>query len=256
MAITGAAVCAGGKPRLKFTYSGDYVVRDDGVVELRSTGTLVFLSKAVIDLFLVGGGGAAGTPPRYYGTGAMSSGAGGGYTATYKKITVQEEVAVTVGAGGLHNTSVGEGNPGGVTSFGTYSVNGGSGSPSDGVGGNGGSGGGGQGKSSTSAGAGGANGNDGIKGTLAGGTGQGTTTREFGEAAGKLYAGGGGGGAYNTSGGAGGSGGGGAGGANNANGASGEANTGGGGGGAARGGSTPYYGGDGGSGIVCFRLAA
>ena len=55
--ICGSPVCAGGKPKLKFTYTGDYVVREDGVVELLTSGTLVFLRKAVIDLFLVGGGG-------------------------------------------------------------------------------------------------------------------------------------------------------------------------------------------------------
>ena len=32
--ICGSPVCAGGKPKLKFTYTGDYVVREDGVVEL------------------------------------------------------------------------------------------------------------------------------------------------------------------------------------------------------------------------------
>lgn len=58
--ICGSPVCAGGKPQLKFTYSGDYVVRDDGVVELLTSGTLVFLSPAGIDVFCVGGGGHGG----------------------------------------------------------------------------------------------------------------------------------------------------------------------------------------------------
>lgn len=57
--ICGSPVCAGGKPQLKFTYTGDYVVRDDGVVELLTSGTLVFLDPAVIDIFCVGGGGGA-----------------------------------------------------------------------------------------------------------------------------------------------------------------------------------------------------
>ena len=37
--ICGSPVCAGGKPKLKFTYTGDYVVRKDGVVELLTSGT-------------------------------------------------------------------------------------------------------------------------------------------------------------------------------------------------------------------------
>ena len=79
------------------------------------------------------------------------------------------------------------------------------------------------------------NGGNGSAGTQAGGTGQGTTTYEFGDSSLTLYAGGGGSGAFGGSGGAGGSGGGG-------NGASGYStaggtaspNTGGGGGGAIR----------------------
>ena len=41
----------------KFTYTGQYNVRKDGVVELLTSGTLVFLNPAVIDVFCVGGGG-------------------------------------------------------------------------------------------------------------------------------------------------------------------------------------------------------
>ena len=56
--ICGSPVCVGGKPKMKFTYTGDYVVRKDGVVELLTSGTLVFINPAVIDLFMVGGGGS------------------------------------------------------------------------------------------------------------------------------------------------------------------------------------------------------
>nr|DAQ80535.1 MAG TPA: hypothetical protein [Caudoviricetes sp.] len=80
MAITGAAVCAGGKPQLKFTYTGDYVVRDDGVVELRSTGTLVFIDPAVIDVFMVGGGGGGGRYMVSQTPIVSNGGAGGGGT--------------------------------------------------------------------------------------------------------------------------------------------------------------------------------
>ena len=41
----------------KFTYTGQYNQRDDGVVELLTSGTITFLNPAVIDIFCVGGGG-------------------------------------------------------------------------------------------------------------------------------------------------------------------------------------------------------
>ena len=44
----------------KFTYTGNYKVRDDGVVELLTSGTIVFLEPKVIDLFMVGGGAGGG----------------------------------------------------------------------------------------------------------------------------------------------------------------------------------------------------
>lgn len=245
MAITGAAVCAGGKPQLKFTYSGDYVVRDDGVVELHSSGTLVFLSKAVIDLFLVGGGGAGGgrTNAGY----AAGGGGGGGYTKTVKNKSVAGSFTVVIGQGA---TGPGQG---GSTSFGEEIVSGGFSGVYNALysdqnnGGNGGSGGGGgiEGAAGGSGGSDGSNGKSAYSSKNNGGTGQGTTTREFGEATGRLYSGGGGG----ARGGAGGAGGGG-----NAS-AAGETNTGGGGGGVYVQNSTGY-GGAGGSGIVCFRLAA
>ena len=52
--------CAKGGSALNFTYTGKYNVREDGVVELLTSGTLIFLSPAVIDRFMVGGGGAGG----------------------------------------------------------------------------------------------------------------------------------------------------------------------------------------------------
>lgn len=254
MAITGAAVCAGGKPQLKFTYSGDYVVRDDGVVELRSTGTLVFLSKAVIDLFLVGGGG--GSNLGYSGGGGTSGGGGGGYTATYKKVAVSAgSISVTIGAGGNKGLrdSFTQATDGGTTIFGTYSANGGKASKSTGGDGGSGGGGGSYDEETDKGGSGGSDGKNGAQGGgggNAGGAGQGTTTREFGETTGKLYAGGGGGGGGRSAA-AGGAGGGGAGGKTGV-GSPGEANTGGGGGGS----GLRVDGANGGSGIVCFRLAA
>ena len=270
--ICGSPVCAGGKPQLKFTYTGDYVVRKDGVVELLTSGTIVFLEPKVIDVFLVGGG-ASGRSP-HGGDAVGYGGGGGGYTRTIKRVNVSinTQYPVVIGTGGTptSGTSI-NGNPGGSSSFDTFTVNGGTITPSTpsyiGTGYNGGSGGGGGVSSNSDYGTGGSDGNNGEHGYptyTIGGYGQGFTTREFGEVGGKLYAGGGGGGRYMhaqspvTS--MGGPGGGGTGGwsGNSADGkqeaAAGVANTGGGGGGGAYG----YFSvqaASGGSGIVCFRDA-
>lgn len=269
--ICGSPVCAGGKPKLKFTYTGDYVVRKDGVVELRSSGTLVFLSKAVIDLFLVGGGGGGSFSNIEYAQGF--GGGGGGYTRTIKRVTVQTntEYPVTVGNGGAPNAV------GGASSFNAYTVKGGqngaviSGPSNRYFGGSGGSGGGGGVSSNSDYGTGGYDGSNGETGyptTNQSGIGQLFTTREFSENGGKLYAGGGGGGRYMVSQSPvvsmGGNGGGGSGGwsGSRASGltqeaASGVANTGGGGGGGACANAGVHANGaSGGSGIVCFREAA
>lgn len=271
--ICGSPVCAGGKPKLKFTYTGDYVVRKDGVVELHSSGTLVFINPAVIDVFMVGGGGKGGrcvmtSSPAYY---TAQGGGGGGYTRTLKRLAVQGSYEINIGAG-----STAASVDGGSTAWGSaYTVPGGksaselpSAPAAAGTGRPGGSGGGGAVISNSDYGTGGSDGNNGEQGyfgPVAGGTGQGYTTREFGEATGKLYAGGGGGGRYMVSQtpivSLGGTGGGGTGGwAGNTSGqlqapSAGGANTGGGGGGAVANYSGGTQGGSGGSGIVCFRDA-
>lgn len=289
--ICGSPVCAGGKPKLKFTYTGDYVVRDDGVVELRSSGTLVFIDPAVIDIFCVGGGGRGGevrtSTQISYMNGFGSGGGGGGHTATLKNVNVANNYQITIGAGSTTNSITNVPRYGGTTSFGELlSAQGGksglvnrdSGAPStlSSRGSPGGSGGAGGVTSNSDYGTGGSDGADGETGYPintghAGGTGQGSTTREFGEATGKLYAGGGGGGRYMESTtpviSAGGSGGGGAGGwaryeySKFQRPSAGGANTGGGGGGGVyfRMSNPPIEwiaGASGGSGIVCFRLAA
>lgn len=257
-----------------FTYTGKYNVRKDGVVELLTSGTIVFLEPKVIDLFLVGGGGNGGFFKSGRGAQTGFGGGGGGYTATLRKVNVTGSYEVTVGAGGIAGQTNGAG---GASAFGgLITANGGYGHQSSSGdldmirGANGGSGGGGGVASNSDYGAGGSNGNDGERGyypqTIIGGKGQGTTTREFGEANGKLYAGGGGGGRYISAQSpvisAGGSGGGGTGGwcgtANTQAAAAGVANTGGGGGGGAIGPDTSVNvpGASGGSGIVCFRDAA
>lgn len=241
-------VVGGGATGLpEFTYTGDYALLDDGGknwrVKFLTSGTLTFSkSPGLIDVFLVGGGGGTGSN--------RSGGGGGGYTATHTvALNPSNTYEVVVGAGGTGATD------GGSTSAFEFSVDGGTHGTGTGVvparkGGSGGSGGGGGGSSSTDGGAGGSDGADGTAGGNgsagtenvegAAGTGQGTTTREFGETSGDLYAGGGGGGSKNG-GEPGGEGGGGT------NGSDGTPNTGGGGGGGIG------AGGNGGSGIVIIR---
>lgn len=257
----------------KFTYTGQYNVRKDGVVELLTSGTIVFLEPKVIDVFMVGGGGKGGqcvmtSSPSYY---TANGGGGGGYTRTIKRLAAQGSYEITIGAGST-TANV----DGGSTAWGTaYTVSGGKSSaqmpsaPSAASPGRaGGSGGGGGVISNSDYGTGGSDGNNGEQGYFGpvnGGTGQGFTTREFGEATGKLYAGAGGGGRYMVSQtpivSMGGAGGGGTGGwAGSASGqlqypSAGGANTGGGGGGAAANYTGGMEGGSGGSGIVCFRDA-
>lgn len=202
-----------------------------------SSGTFTVPSNVrSIDIFCVGGGGGGqNNPSSEWGGGGGS----GGYTSTRKSYSVSpgQTFSVTIGAGGDKEKD------GNTTSFGTVlSANGGkkgTGNP----GSNGGSGGGHAGWGTNSyyfpGGSGGSNGSNGSNDkssngteTYYGGTGQGTTTRSFGESSGSLYSGGGGGGGTGknagSSPGSGGSGGGGSAGSR------GSANTGGGGGGGGR----------------------
>lgn len=263
----------------KFTYTGQYNVRKDGVVELLTSGTIVFLEPKVIDVFMVGGGGAGdGSSTRTNNTNAykIGGGGGGGYTRTSRRISAQGSYQIVIGVGGSMGVNAGP------TSFGDkLSVNGGfsgkdlPGTSSSTVDGHkGGSGGGGGVNSNSDYGAGGYDGSNGEHGyptDRMGGTGQNFTTREFGEPGGKLYAGGGGGGRAMRSStpiiSNGGSGGGGSGGFGwDDNGiaqapTAGVANTGGGGGGGViaynpQVAATAGKGASGGSGIVCFRDAA
>lgn len=267
--------CAKGGAAIKFTYTGEYNVRDDGVVELLTSGTIVFLEPKVIDVFMVGGG-AGGGSGRYNNNRGLGGG-GGGYTRTCRKIAVQPNnaYAVTVGAGGNATKSGSSPTDGGSTAFNEFTVQGGKGlsyttstATTSGKGSNGGSGGGGGVYSNSGYGAGGSDGNTGETGyptDTAGGIGQIFTTREFGEPTGKLYAGGGGGGRYMNAQSpvisAGGAGGGGTGGFANSGAtitqapSAGVANTGGGGGGGATTTASGVQGASGGSGIVCFRDA-
>lgn len=248
----------------KFTYTGTYNIRKDGVVELLTSGTIVFLEPKVIDVFMVGGGGrGSGSKNASRGVG----GGGGGYTRTIRRMSVNAnvQIPVTIGAGAITGGTAGN------SAFNNLTVNGGENgkNPDGGAGGSGGGGGVGRNSDYGTGGSNGENGESGnIEGTVtAGGTGQGFTTREFGEATGKLYAGGGGGGRFMVAQqpviSMGGSGGGGSGGwvtasysTNHQAAAAGVANTGGGGGGGCADNSyNEVPGASGGSGIVCFRDA-
>lgn len=247
-----------------FTYTGDFeIVSDDDQpittsqgnwkIRFLTSGTLTFTNlngaENGIDVFLVGGGSGGGR-----------AAGGGGYTKTLKavKVSIGTAYSIVVGAGGIAGVGNSKaGSSGGTSNAFGASANGGEAKTNGAtsfVGANGGSGGG----AGSSNGAGGKGGSDGSDGFHRNGTnqdsgkGQGTTTREFGESGGKLYAGGGGGGTITSSnGGAGGDGGGGDGGNTRGGATSGETNTGGGGGGAAN----NKAGGSGGSGIVIIRNA-
>ena len=184
-------------------------------VEVTESGNFR-LSPAVtaFDAFLVGGGGSGAV---CVGERRACSGAGGGYTNTLLDIENDgSEFTATIGAGGVTNmssTGASNGNTGGATTLthngatlatadggkrGTYSNIDSATAYRTAAGGDGGSGGGcgyvgRYGGRATDGGSDGSNGADNTYNTtVSGGTGQGTTTRAFGESSGKLYCGGGG----------------------------------------------------------------
>lgn len=183
----------------RYSYTGDHqLIKDENDhwrTKLTSSGVFENTGDEdlVVDLFMVGGG-----------SGARYGGGAGGYTKTVKKITIKkgQRINVIIGAGGKGGDNTNPVVPnidGGSTSFGEHSVEGGKRNPSTNngpyYGNNGGSGGGGSmntsngsGKTSGNAGSDGSNGGNSL---LPGGTGQGTTTREFGEPGATLYAPGG-----------------------------------------------------------------
>ncbi|HIR32482.1 MAG TPA: hypothetical protein IAB83_10895 [Candidatus Faecousia faecavium] len=243
-----------------FTFSGekgtDYeIYQDSGDVipvedyrKYKNWKAKVFTSVTVtpkqagyVDVFAVGAGG--GSSPWHDG----SSGGGSGYTETEKGILLSANTpySIEIGAGSTEDGGT-------TTGFGVTALGGKRGESTT-KGGDGGSGGG-----SYKA-KGGSDGSDGggTSGVVrTGGKGQGTTTREFGEPEGDLYAAGGGGGDYNNDNGfPGGDGGGGHGGGYNTPGTKGADNTGSGAGGE---GWPDFSSGrhiPGGSGIIVFRNA-
>ena len=241
-------------PAMYYSYTGTAEKIDDGNgnwrIKLKTSGVFRFTShgnwNGLIDVFCVGGGGAGGSGYWDAGNGYGKAGSGG-YTTTQKSVQSAANVSynIVVGAGGQSafasggnttafgvaaggGTKLGGGSGGGA--YGNREVNnggsdGGNGDPQDAA-------------------------NIGIDHWGSPGKGQGTTTREFGESTGTLYAGGGGAGGNGSAQAHGGAGGGGNGAWNGHQPTSGGENTGGGGGGM-------YYGltnvGKGGSGIVVIR---
>ena len=190
----------GGTGLPEFTYTGQYQLIDEGEGDWRikflTSGILKFTklggAKGGIDVFLVGGGGACGYSA---GISDWCGPGGGGYTKTIRSVSVQENVEypIVIGAGGQRSTVSNTQTQGGQTSAINTSVDGGWSGKSI-SGGNGGSG-----AASSNSTLGGTDGGDGQKGANGvgeAGKGQGTTTREFGESTGTLYASGG---AYNVS---------------------------------------------------------
>ena len=190
-----------GSPAITFTGGNENIRIENGdsvydwKIYILGSGTLTFTDETPdIDVFLVGGGAA--------GNYAWERGAGGGsgYTKTVSGLGIKTgtNYNIVVGAGGIGSQKAG-GMAGGATSAFGYTASGGSALSSNGnYGGNGGSGGGSgyhNGDSDNiwiSSGVGGKDGANGAGGKP--GTGQGTTTREFGESDGILYATGGDGG--------------------------------------------------------------
>ena len=166
---------------------GTYQVLDDSDgnwrIKFLSSGTFTPLKNMVIDAFLLGAGGGGVSNSSY----SRSFGGGGGCTTTVTSIVLSAstEYAITIGAGGAGKviaSNVGSANSGGTSSAFSASALGGHGAGAL-RGGDGGSGGGGYD---------GSGGSDGGNGTgIYPGNGQGTTTREFGEATGTLYSNGG-----------------------------------------------------------------
>ena len=173
-----------------FTYTGNFEIANgdnaDWKIYFLTSGTLTFIEEPPrIDVFLVGGGGGGGQ-----GWNSAGAGGGGGYTKTVTNVVISnnKDYAIVVGEGGTV-TDTAKSNDGGSSSAFGFSVSGGQGggginrSNINWVGGNGGSGGANY-NNTTGAGSDGSN-------ATSGGTGQGTTTREFGESTGKLYSAGG-----------------------------------------------------------------
>lgn len=226
-----AYIGVGGKARLfysastpfAFTYTGSYAtegnLEGNFVIRFKTSGTLKITNigntGGKLDVFCVGGG-SAGNGPETTNMSANNSsgGGGGGYTKTTKSVSISTtSYSIIVGAGGTYIKPTKKNGyqyidpavAGNKSSGLGISANGGTNTnkkwkyvdaPCH-CGFDGGSGGAaGSTYKTHKAGSNGGNGYEESNGSVRGGTGQGSTTREFGESSGKLYAGGGGCGMY------------------------------------------------------------
>lgn len=210
-----------------FTYTGAYEtegnLEGNFIIRFKTSGILTITShgnntSGLYDVFAVGGGAGGGSGAQ---TDKSPRGGCGGYTNTKKKISAALNTSynIVIGSGGARGIAYGStaeyyGGDGGLSSGLGNSANGATtvksmwGDRPDSktfITGYGGSGGGSPAFNDSSGGDGGSDGSDGEKASTVpasytyylNGKGQGSTTREFGESSGKLYAGGGGGGGYN-----------------------------------------------------------
>ena len=262
-------------PDYAYTGNAEWYNEEKTILKLKTSGVLTLSKDCVADVFVVGGG-ASGSARQTNDVYQAAGGGGGGYTKNSRvQFSKNTEYSAIVGAGGakVYAPSQGEisGNVGGSSSINGVIADGGKTGSKKYIGGDGGSGGGGGNAASydtstvSAGGSDGSNGNAGISNSSgkqnAGGIGQGTTTRAFGESTGELFSGGGGGAnrrsSYGTYAPAGGDGGGGSGACSAREtdagfyAGDGVENTGGGGGGGIYGGS-----GAGGSGVILIRFAS
>lgn len=190
-----------------FTYTGEYVIVPEGdsgdwKVKFLTSGTFTATDALLIDVFAVGGGSGGGTGSSSIGdTTYAGGGGGGGYTTTQKSVYLEKDKSyeIVIGDGGTYATNgTVKAGDGGTTSGFNITASGGKGAiyPQGGSGGSGGGGSASNDKMGNNGAIGGSDGSNGS-GMFKAGTGQGSTTREFGESTGDLYAGGGGGGASN-----------------------------------------------------------
>lgn len=188
-----------------FTYTGEYVIvpenDTDWKVKFLTSGTFTATDALLIDVFAVGGGSGGGTGNSSGDTTYAGGGGGGGYTTTQKSVYLEQNRSyeIVIGDGGTYATNgTVKAGDGGTTSGFNITASGGKSAiyPQAGSGGSGGGGSVSNNKMGNDGAIGGSDGSNGS-GTFKAGTGQGSTTREFGESTGDLYAGGGGGGASN-----------------------------------------------------------
>lgn len=214
MSILGNPITLGGGSKVPdFTYTGnaEWYNEEKTILKLKTSGVLTLSKTCTADVFCVGGGGA-GANGQALSVSNGGGGGGGGYTTTNRKVFSKGvEYSAIIGDGGTvysgSNAYQHKNGDGGATSINGVIANGGQAAPIAGntgqQGGNGGSGGGAGGWSrdeyqASFGGNGGSNGSSGISnrdGKTAG-SGQGSTTKAFGEDSGICYGAGGGGGGY------------------------------------------------------------